>query len=100
MTKRSKEFENAVAGLLDTLRIPYKRVSSYRCFKCGQVQNSSAAGFPDFLLLDPFIAVECKTGKGRLSNEQKECKAYFDKAGIPWITLHDNLDELIEELGI
>ena len=54
MTIRSKQFEDAVQKLLDTLNLSYMRVSNYRCFKCGQVQNSPAKGWTDKFIYPPY----------------------------------------------
>jgi len=96
--KRSKALEKAVRDLLDLYGIEYVRVENYRCFKCGQVQNSKASGFPDFLCLSPFFAIECKTGSGRLSPKQKDVKGYFEAAGIDYLVVRDNIDTLIDYL--
>ena len=95
---RATELERAVAELLRIKRIPFVRVSNYRCHRCGQVGNSSAKGFPDFLCLCPWLALEMKTGKGRLSPEQMEFRKHCERGGIPFIVVRDNLDELIKYL--
>ena len=95
---RSKEFEKAVEDLLNLYKIPFVRVSNYRCFKCGQVQNAKASGFPDFFCLNPLFAIECKTGTGRLTKEQKFVKVCLEKNGIKYILLRDTVDELLEYL--
>ena len=99
--KRSKAFERAVSDLFNALNIPYRRVDNYVCYKCHTVQNSNAAGLPDYLAFPNgrILAVECKTGKGRLSPVQNQVKKYFEAAGVTWLTLHDTLDDLLTELG-
>lgn len=94
--KRSKELENAVTDLLNLLEIPYIRIDNYRCFKCGQVQNSRAKGFPDFYCYTINLAIECKTGAGRLTKEQEVIKAQMEGAGIRYIVLKNNVDELLK----
>ena len=102
MAKRNmrwKEFELAVEKLLKLNNCSYHRVSNYRCFNCGQVQNHSAAGFPDFFIYYPKVfAVEVKTGSAKLTPKQKEIKEKMQKSGIHYIELHDNVDELLEYL--
>ena len=95
--KRSKALEKATADYLDIVRIPYIRIENYRCFKCGQAQNSHAAGFPDFMLLGNYFgtAVECKTGAGRLSAKQKEVRGNW---GGEYLIVRDNIDILIDFL--
>jgi len=95
---RAKDLENAVANLLDSKGLKYMRVSNYRCFKCGQVQNAKAKGFPDFEIFYPHFYVECKTGTGKLTPEQVIIKDLLEKAGVFYIVLRDNVDELVEFL--
>lgn len=99
MVKRSKQLEKAVEDLLNLHKLSYHRVSNYRCFKCGQVQNSKAAGFPDFFVYHPYIlAIECKTGKGRLSKKQKKVKRKMERSGIEYLVVRDNVDLLIKKI--
>jgi hypothetical protein len=93
-----KWLESQVAEVLDIKNIPWRRVDNYRCPRCGLVFNSNAAGMPDFLLLAPFAFVECKSGKGRLSPEQKTVMKYIKAAGIPYIVCRDSVDELLHFL--
>jgi len=93
---RWQQLEKAVKDFLDVKGIKYIRVDSYRCFHCGQVQNAQAAGMPDFLCLYPLVAIECKTGTGRLSGGQKETLSLLERSGVDVIVLHDTIDELIE----
>ncbi|MFO8066852.1 MAG: hypothetical protein R6U11_04640, partial [Bacteroidales bacterium] len=56
-------------------------------------------GWPDFFIYKPIIfTVECKTGSGRLSKEQKRVKKWLEKGGIDYLVIRDNVDELIEYL--
>ena len=97
--KRSQELEHAVEDYLVVKGYSYLRISNYRCFKCGQVQNAKAKGWPDFFCYSPTLcAIEVKTGKGVLSLEQKEIKAKLELAGIPYIVVRDTVDELLEVL--
>ena len=97
--KRSKELENSVKSLLDSLNISYMRVDNYRCFRCGQVQNHKAKGWPDFYCYYPFLlAIECKTGTGKLSKKQKDIRNKLIKSGTPYIVAKDNIDKLLKIL--
>lgn len=96
---KGKRLENAVKELLDLHNCEYQRVDNYVCYKCHTVQNSNAKGWPDFFIWKPFIlAVECKTGSGRLSKEQKMIKKWLEKGGIDYLVLRDTTDKLIEYL--
>jgi len=102
--KRSKALEKAVAELLALKKIPFVRFQYY-CYKC-KTALPSKKGWPDYFcwLLQPDgsyqeLAIECKTGKGRLTKEQREVKEYMEKSGVKYIELRDNLDLLLEELG-
>lgn len=78
----------------------FVRIENYRCFRCGQVQNSKANGFPDFFCYFPrIVAVECKTGTGRLSPAQKAVRDAMQKTGIDYILVRDNIDELLKYFG-
>jgi len=92
--KRWKELEIAVQQYLEAKHIPYFRVSNYRCFKCGQIQNSQAKGFPDFMIFTDtgIVALECKTGKGKLTSEQK----YYQNLFPEYIVIRDTIDALLE----
>lgn len=93
---RAKQLEEAVRKYLDIKGIPYVRVDNYRCFACGQVQNSAATGFPDFLIVKPLTAIEVKTGAGILSPEQIIFKTLWEDQGFPYILVRDNIDSLME----
>jgi len=96
-TDRGRGLEQAVAKYLQWRKIMYVRIENYRCFRCGQVQNSKAKGFPDFFCYYPrVVAIECKTGKYKLSPDQKKVRDAMIKSGIKYITLKDNIDELIK----
>lgn len=97
-SSRCKELEAAVRDLLTLKNIKFMRVDNYRCFKCGQVQNKKATGWPDFFCYKPLFAIECKTGAGKLTDEQIEIKECLEFAGVKYILLRNNLDELIEHL--
>lgn len=100
MTKpRWKQLENAVENLLNAHNWEFHRVDNYRCYQCGAVQNANAAGFPDFFVYHPLIlAIECKTGSGRLNDEQREVKRDMEETGIEYIIVRDNTDKLLEIL--
>ena len=107
---RAQELEQAVKNLLDYLNIPYMRVENYVCYKCHTVQNSQAKGWPDFFCLIKtdyykpdntywYLAIECKTGKGDLTPEQKSWRNDF--IAMPctgFMLLRNTVDELIEYL--
>ena len=96
---RSKELENAVAKLFDLCGLYYLRIENYRCFKCGQVQNSKAEGFPDFHVPALCLYVECKTGKGKLSKAQKSVRESILKSkNNTYILAVDTTDRVIEFL--
>ena len=90
--KRSKELEQAVADLLEAKGLKYMRITNYRCFHCGQVQNARAKGFPDFFCYHPALAIEAKTGTGRLTEEQKEVKTLLQESNIPYLIVRDIQD--------
>jgi len=95
-----KQLEKAVAELFDLCKIYYLRIDNYRCFKCGQVQNSKAKGFPDFHAPSLSLYVECKAGKGRLSDAQKEAReAILSDKSNTFIELRDNTDTLLQFLS-
>ena len=97
--KRSQELENAVEDYLKLKGCSYLRIDNYRCFKCGQVQNSKAKGWPDFFVFYPRLyALECKTGKGRLNPTQKGVRIKMEKVGIPFLLVRDTVDELLKIL--
>ena len=93
---RWKELEKAVKDFLDIKGIKFIRVEIYRCPKCHMVFNTQAADMPDFLCLYPMLAIECKTGTGRLSAGQKETLSLLERSGADVIVLKDTIDELIE----
>jgi hypothetical protein len=94
-----KPLEDAVVQLFELCNIYYLRITNYRCFKCGQVQNSKAKGFPDFHAPSLSLYVECKMGKGKLSDKQKDVRAAIlsDKSNT-FIELRDNTDTLLHFL--
>jgi len=97
--RRWQEFEQAVENLLLYYNCQFHKVTNYRCFKCGQVQNSKAKNFPDFFVYYPKVfAVECKTGKGKLTAGQLSVKDYMERSGIKYILLRDTTDDLINFL--
>ena len=100
MDKRSKQLEDAVGNLLDAKNLRYMRVDNYRCFNCGQVQNTKAKGHPDFEVYYPHFYVECKTGTGKLTNDQKEIKKLIERSGLTCLVLRDNIDNLIELIDV
>ena len=94
---RGRGLEQAVEKYLRLRKIMFIRVENYRCFRCGQVQNSKAKGFPDFFCYYPrVVAIECKTGTGKLSPDQKKVRDAMIKSGIKYIVVRDNIDELIK----
>lgn len=101
---RATALEYAVGNLLSHLNMSYQRVDNYRCFKCGQVQNSKSTGWPDFFVYHPqLLAIECKIGAGRLTKEQKEIAEKLSKMGIKYLVVRDTIDTLIlhfKELGL
>ena len=99
MTFRAKQLEEAVRRTLTLLNMNFMRVDNYRCFRCGQVQNSKATGFPDFFVYSPWIfAVECKTGSGRMTKEQAEIAVKLTRQGIDYIVVRDSIDALLSYL--
>lgn len=93
---RAQDLENAVEQLLIFKKIKFMRVSNYRCFKCGQVQNRSAKGWPDFFGYDPIlVGIECKTGAGKLTKEQESVRESFIRNDVPYIIVRDNVDALL-----
>jgi len=99
MDERSKQLEDAVGNLLDAKNLRYMRVDNYRCFNCGQVQNTKAKGHPDFEVYYPHFYVECKTGTGKLSKDQREIKKLLEKT-THYIVVKDNIDELIKIIDV
>ena len=97
---RSKQLEDAVGNLLDAKGLRYMRVDNYRCFKCGQVQNTKAKGHPDFEIYYPHFYVECKTGTGKLSKDQREIIKLIERSGLTCLVLRDNIDNLIELIDV
>lgn len=96
---RAKELETAVKNLLMSFGYEFHRVDNYRCFKCGQVQNSGAKGFPDFFCFFPrILAIEVKTGAGRLKPDQIHTKELMERTGIEYIVVKDTVDELLKKL--
>ena len=100
MDERSKQLEDAVGNLLDAKNLRYMRVDNYRCFNCGAIGNSRAKGWPDFFCYSPFLlAIECKTGTGKLSKSQREIKKLLEKT-THYIVVKDNIDELIKIIDV
>jgi len=94
---RGRDLERSVEKYLRAQKIAFVRIENYRCFKCGQVQNSKANGFPDFFCYSPIIlAIECKTGAGKLSPIQKEVRLAMLTTGIDYLLVRDNIDALIK----
>ena len=97
MLSRAKELERAVEHLLIYYKLKYIRLENYRCFRCGQVQNSKGKGLPDYYIYSPIhFAVECKTGTGVLSKDQKTVRDNILKAGDDYLIIKDTVDELIK----
>lgn len=97
--KRWKELEIATADLLKLYKLYYLNITNYRCFKCGQVQNSKAKGFPDFHIPSLSLYIECKSGKGKLSKEQESVReSILSNPDNRYILLRDTVDDLIEYL--
>ena len=93
---RAKELEHAVTMTLGLLKFDFMRVENYRCFRCGQVQNSKASDWPDFFVYHPILlAIECKTGSGQLTPGQKEVFEKLSKNNIDCVLVHDSVDSLI-----
>ena len=97
---RATDLEKAVSRYLDLKGYWYLRIGNYRCFKCGQVMNSKASGWPDFFIYGPdnVLAAECKTGRGRLTPLQKEVRERLESSGITYIVVRDTVDKLLETL--
>lgn len=98
--KRGRDFEYAVGNLLSVYGVPYIRIDNYRCFKCGQVQNGKAKGFPDFFCYTIDTYIECKTGTNKLSKEQRKFRDEVTAAGKTFIELRDTVDELLDYLKV
>ena len=98
---RAKELERAVERTLHAFSLKFLRIENYRCFRCGQVQNSKAKGFPDFYVYYPFqLAIEVKTGKGKLTKEQKQVKVHMELAGVKYLVVRDTIDDLLKILEL
>ncbi|MDD5220745.1 MAG: hypothetical protein PHV11_09280, partial [Candidatus Bipolaricaulis sp.] len=99
MLSRAKELERAVEHLLIYYKLKFIRLENYRCFRCGQVQNSKGKGLSDFYIYSPIhFAVECKTGAGRLTKEQKSVREDILRAGDDYVIVRDTVDELVDYL--
>ena len=100
---RAVQFEKAVENLLNCLNLSWMRVSIYRCPRCGLIFNAPAKGWPDFFIYHPFLlAIECKTGGGRISAVQHEVIYKLNDSGIPTIIARNNIDSIVDyfkELG-
>lgn len=60
------------------------------------------AGFPDLILLVPnkqypFMGIELKTAKGRLSEHQKEYQKEFERIGAKYVICH-SVSEFMQEI--
>lgn len=98
---RGVELEDAVEQTLNICGLYFLRIKNYRCFACGQVQNSQAAGFPDFHVPSLSLYVECKTGKGKLSPEQKKVRAAIERdPNNKYLLVKDNVDTLLQFLRL
>jgi len=98
---RGSQFESAVAKLFHSCNIYFLRIDNYRCFKCGQVQNSKATGFPDFHVPALSLYVECKTGSGKPSPEQKKVReSILSNPDNTYFLLKDNVDDLLQFLRL
>jgi len=97
---RSSQLEKAVARILSLLNLDYMRVQNYRCFRCSQVQNATATGWPDFFVYHPFfLAIECKTGSGELTAGQHEVLYKIKKTGgCDVLIVRDTVDDLLKYL--
>lgn len=94
--EKGKDLEDAVKDFLNLHNCEYQRVTNYRCFNCGQVQNAASKGWPDYFVYKPFIlAIECKAGNSRLSKDQKKVKRWLEKGGIDYIVVRNTVDRLI-----
>ena len=98
--KRWKELEKAVADLFDLLGFYYIHIENYRCFKCGQVQNSKASNFPDFHVPSLSLYVECKTGKGKLTPGQEIAREAIERGGGKYLVVRENVDTLLQFLRL
>lgn len=99
--QRARDLEQAIGDYLDYKNLPYLRIEHYRCPQCGFVgRGKKTTGFPDFLVIDkPMTAIEAKTGKGRLTTEQKLWQEIFKKNDIPYILARDTVDAVLEAFG-
>ena len=91
--RHEKDLQKAVEDLLKAKRLKYMRVSNYRCFSCGQIQNRKATGHPDIEVYFPHFYIELKVGKNELTPEQKEVRELIEKSAY-YIVVRDNIDEL------
>jgi len=97
-SKRHGELVKAIRQIFDYRHIPHMGVTNYRCFKCGQVQNTGAKDWPDVFGYAPLIAVEAKTGQAVLTPGQKVVKKHLESQGVPYIVCRDTTDALLEHL--
>ena len=97
---KATDLEKAVKKYLTLKGCWFLRIPNYRCFKCGQIMNSPASGWPDFYIYGPdnTLAVEVKTGQGRMKPKQIEIKERLESRGIQYLVLHDTIDELMKIL--
>lgn len=97
--KRWQELEKAVEDLLKAKGLRYMHLTNYICYKCHAVQNAKATGHPDFEIYYPHFYVECKTGTGELTDEQKEVRGLIEKSAY-YIVARDNIDEVDRFLNL
>jgi len=97
---RAKELEDAGRKYFDLKNYEYisAKNQTVKCYKCGAFQQVRTQGF-DFLIWHPKIAfAEFKTGAGVLSKSQKKLKATCERVGVPYIEVHDTIDDLMKVL--
>ena len=84
-----------VVGVWPTVLTPHMHVKA-TCEKCGTVSEANFDGEPD--MIGRLIAVEVKTGTGRLSAVQKRVHAELEKRGALVVTVR-NIGELEKALA-
>ena len=96
---RWQELEQAIEDLLKFVGFKFHRVKNYRCFKCGQVQNSGASDFPDFYIYYPIkLYIEAKTGRGKLTPGQTQFREDVESTGEKYLVCKNNIDALLKVL--
>ena len=96
-----KPLEVAVEQLLNLCNLYYLKITNYRCFQCGQVQNSKAKGYPDYHIPRLALYVECKMGKGRLSKDQKRVRdEILTNPMNTYLLVVENVDTLLQFLKV